>query len=99
MCVHILTNTTKEQMRLLSERAGYLRLLGMTDSGRQYLNKWKKHSNLPIISRLASYQESDIELDIKAARTYSLGLNKNRSQRLLSFEYTQTPFFISKKEG
>jgi predicted nucleotidyltransferase len=98
MCVHILTNTTKEQMRLLSQRAGYLRLLGMTDSGRQYLNKWKKHSNLPIISRLASYQESDIELDIKAARTYSLGLNKNRSQCLLSLEYTQTPFFISKKE-
>ena len=98
ICVHILTNTTKEQMRSFSQRAGYLRLLGMTDTGRQYLNKWKKHSNLPIISRLASYQGADIELDIKAARTYSLGLNKPKYQRLLSLEYTQTPFFLPKKE-
>jgi predicted nucleotidyltransferase len=98
ICVHILTHTNKEQIKLLSERASYLRLLGMTDTGRQYLNKWKKHTSLPIVSRLASYQGNEMDLDKKAAKTYSLGLAKIHRQRLLSLEYTQTPFFISKKE-
>jgi predicted nucleotidyltransferase len=39
LCVHILTNTKKEDMALISEKASYLRLLGMTSKGREYLNK------------------------------------------------------------
>lgn len=98
LCVHILTNTNKEQMRALSDRASYLRLLGMTAFGRQYLNKWKKQSNLPIVSRLASYNGKEIELDIKAAKIYSLGLDKTKRHSALSLEYKQAPMFISKKE-
>jgi hypothetical protein len=85
-------------MRALCYRPGYLRLLGMTDLGRQYLNQWKKHSSLPIVSRLASYNGKEIELDIKAAKSYSLGLEKAHRQSSLSLEYTQAPIYISKKE-
>lgn len=98
LCVHILTNTNKEQMKALSDRPSYLRLLGMTDLGRQHLNKWKKQSSLPIISRIASYKGKEIELDIKAAKTYTLGLKTVNRQNTLSLEYRQAPLFISKKE-
>lgn len=98
LCVHILTNTNKAEMKERSNRPSYLRLLGMTDMGRQYLNKWKKHTSLPIVSRLASYDGDEMQLDIKAAKTYSLGMPKNKRQSALSLEYTQAPIFISKKE-
>ncbi|MEK3989457.1 nucleotidyltransferase [Robertmurraya sp. FSL R5-0851] len=98
LCVHILTNTSKEQIRDLSDRASYLCLLGMTDLGRQYLNKWKKHSSLPIVSRLASYKGKEIELDIKAAKTYALGFEKAYRHIALSLDYKSAPMFITKKE-
>ena len=41
MCVHILTNTKKTDMAMNLEKATYLRLLGMTEDGKEYLNKRK----------------------------------------------------------
>lgn len=95
LCTHILTNTSKEEMLSGMEKANYLRLLGMTSKGRQYLNKWKKQSELPIISRLASYPHHEIDLDIKAAKTYSLGAKKQHRHTLLAMEYSQHPIFIN----
>jgi predicted nucleotidyltransferase len=97
LCVHILTNTKKEEMARHSEKATYLRLLGMTSTGREYLNKKKSHLSLPLISKLASFKENEINLDIKAARIYSLGIPGHLKAKMLRQEYEQPPVYIKGK--
>ena len=94
ICVHILTNTKKEDMHSPVEKASYLRLLGMTTRGKDYLNKNKSNFKLPLISKLSAYKENDISLDIKASRVYSLGIGKQKGINLLHQEYKQPPIFI-----
>ncbi|MBT2697716.1 nucleotidyltransferase [Bacillus sp. ISL-40] len=97
LCVHILTNTKKEEMTRHSEKASYLRLLGMTSIGREYLNKKKSHLSLPLISKLASFKEKEINLDIKAARIYSLGIPSHLKNKMLRQEFEQPPIYIQEK--
>ncbi|MEW9050357.1 MAG: nucleotidyltransferase [Neobacillus sp.] len=94
ICVHILTNTKKVEMKMGSERATYIRLLGMSSKGKEYLNKNKAELDLPLISKLSSYKQPDISLDIRASRVYSLGLPGLASKGLLQQEYTQPPIYI-----
>ncbi|MEH7275545.1 nucleotidyltransferase [Neobacillus vireti] len=94
ICVHILTNTKKEEMISSIEKAAYLRLLGMTKSGKEYLNKYKAQFTLPFISKLSSYKEKDIFLDIRASRVYSFGLGNQTMDKLLKQEYNQPPIYI-----
>jgi predicted nucleotidyltransferase len=93
LCVHILTNTKKEEMVTLSEKASYLRLLGMTSKGREYLNKNKSHLSLPLISKLSSYKENEIYQDIKAARVYSLGIPSHIKNKMIRQEY-EPPVYL-----
>ncbi len=46
-CTHILTNTTKEDIRSanIEQHAPYIRLLGMSQKGQTYLSKIRKKSN------------------------------------------------------
>ncbi|MFE8703649.1 nucleotidyltransferase [Cytobacillus sp. FJAT-54145] len=94
MCVHILTNTKKEEMKNRDDKPSYLRLLGMTEQGRKYLNYLKDDCELPLISKLSAYQNSDIELDIRASRIYSLGAKRNHQQTIMNMEYNQPPIYI-----
>lgn len=41
VCLNLLTNAKKEEMAVIDDAVPYLRLLGMTDKGREYLNKQK----------------------------------------------------------
>ncbi|QED47429.1 nucleotidyltransferase [Cytobacillus dafuensis] len=93
-CVHILTNTTKNEMDRKVEKASYLRLLGMTTKGRVYLNKHKSQLSLPLISKLSLQQNEQIMLDIRASRIYALGTRKNQ-QRLLEMEFKQPPLILN----
>ncbi|MEH7106879.1 nucleotidyltransferase [Bacillus sp. JJ1764] len=95
LCVHILTNTKKSEMNHL-ENASYLRLLGMSDLGKEYLNKTKKHFNLPLVSRIPSYKENDIQLDVRAARIYGMCLNEPHKKMMIQQEYKQPPIVIEK---
>jgi predicted nucleotidyltransferase len=95
VCVHILTNTKKSDMAILSEKgAAYLRLLGMSTKGKEYLNKRKKDFHLPLVSKLSSFKEREIQLDLKAARIYSLGVPNSVKNDLISQEFKQPPIFV-----
>ncbi|WP_370576250.1 nucleotidyltransferase [Neobacillus niacini] len=94
ICVHILTNTKKAEMKSTPEKAAYLRLLGMTKNGKEYLNKYKSQFSLPLISKLSAYKGNDIFLDIKASRVYSFGLENQIMDNLLRQEYKQPPIYI-----
>jgi predicted nucleotidyltransferase len=97
ICLHILTNTKKSQMDL--EKPTYIRLLGMTESGKHYLNKMKAHLGLPLVSKLSSYKHEDIFPDIKAARVYSCVLPGDRKVKSFHQEYKQPPIYIRKAEA
>ncbi|AOH54181.1 hypothetical protein ABE28_007430 [Peribacillus muralis] len=86
MCIHILTNTSKEQMTN-TNLPSYIRLLGMNGRGREYLHTVKKDLPLPLISKLSSYQKQDIEMDIRAAQVYALGLSEPYQASLMKREY------------
>jgi len=94
LCVHILTNTKKEYLDSLSEKASYLRLLGMTNEGKDYLNNKKKEFSLPLVSKLSSYKEGEILLDVKAARVYALGVPNQLKNQMICQEFKQPPIFI-----
>lgn len=96
-CVHILTNTKKEVMQSRMKDATYLRLLGMSEKGRQYLNERKASIQLPIISKLSSYDKEDITLDIKASNIYALGANRKMQKKLIEMEYKQPPIYLKDK--
>ncbi|WHY03471.1 nucleotidyltransferase [Neobacillus sp. DY30] len=94
ICVHILTNTKKIDMKSTAEAASYLRLLGMTRNGKEYLNKYKSQFALPLVAKLSAYKEKDILLDVKASRVYSFGIANQASNSLLHQEYKQPPIYI-----
>lgn len=93
MCVHVLTNTKKTEMKLRDEKVSYLRLLGMTNKGRDFLNKRKSKLSIPLVSKLSSFQNEQIHLDIKAARVYALGVKEEAKQLLLEKEFSQPPIY------
>lgn len=94
VCTHIITNAKKSQMSTDKIKATYLRLLGMTENGKKYLNKKKSYFSLPLISKLSSCKQEDILLDIKAARIYSSILPNHSKEAIFHQEYTQTPIYI-----
>lgn len=95
-CVHILTNATKEEMFMEEDKASYLRLLGMTTTGREYLNKYKTDFGLPLISKASATKHSQLLLDIKASRIYAIAASENNQKKLLESEFKQPPIIVAK---
>lgn len=90
LCLHILTNTNKQDIRN-NLTPSYIRLLGSTSSGRLYLKEKKKIFTLPIVSKLSAFDNTAIQMDIKAASVYALGVPLQHQQNLLDAEYRQPP--------
>ncbi len=90
MLTHIFTGFTWEQLKSF-EQPSYLRLLGMTQAGRQYLNAQKKNISLPIISRAADLADDSMgKLDIHASNLYLLGLGAGNLKK----EFTTPPIYL-----
>jgi hypothetical protein len=77
MLTHIFTNFTWQQLKS-SDLPNYIRLLGMTQNGQQYLSERKKLFTLPVISRAASSNDPMLLQDIHATDLYMLALGKNK---------------------
>lgn len=72
MFVHILTNTTKEDMKSIKEDTSvpYIRLLGLTETGKTYLNFQKKQMGVPSISKLSSNMHPMLSQEERATNAY-----------------------------
>lgn len=93
---HILTRTTKEELTMIVEKVTYLRLLGMTDNGRAYLNRYKKDIPLPIIVKRAAFDDPLIRIDSKAARIHAMGLPEKYQHKAIELEFSQQPIYLAK---
>lgn len=90
MLTHILTGFTKE-MRAEMEKPAYLRLLGMTNEGRSYLSERKKTLALPLISKVASFSNPSLDLDITASDIYAQALGKESGPSKIGLDYRTSP--------
>jgi predicted nucleotidyltransferase len=94
VCLHILTNTRKAEMKKGKKTANYLRLLGTSAKGREYLRTEKKNFALPVVSKLSAFRDEEINLDIKAAKIYALGLKGVGQKRQLAEEFATPPIML-----
>ncbi|WP_078547335.1 nucleotidyltransferase [Litchfieldia alkalitelluris] len=92
-CLHILTNSKKSSFTKTFEHQdpSYIRLLGMSQKGQHYLSSIKKDISVPVISKLSSFTNEMIQLDINAAYAYSMTLPEPIRSNFLLQEYSTPP--------
>ena len=71
--IHILLNLTKKDYKL-----EYIRILGFNQKGKEYLNKIKKNTNIPLLS---SYNEC-LNFELQASNIYSIIANSDINDEL-----------------
>ena len=89
MLTHIFTGITKEQLHQF-DKPRYIRLLGMTTNGQQYLSHYKKNIALPLISRVGKGDDPMLALDIHASTMYRLGMQQFTTKKI-SEDYQSPP--------
>ena len=85
MLLHILTNFTKEETKYLDIE--YIRILGFTSKGKEYLNKIKKQINIPLITGYKKNISKVLDIELRITKIYSLVTNKD----LIKEEYRNKP--------
>ncbi|WP_298826433.1 nucleotidyltransferase [uncultured Planococcus sp.] len=88
MLTHIYTGFTWQLLRSF-EAPGYIRLLGMSATGRSYLNQTKKNIKLPLVSRAAELHDEMGKLDIHATAMYLQGMGSADLKK----EFTTPPIY------
>jgi len=68
--MHILCQTKKETLENID--VPYIRILGMNDTGKEYLNLIKKDVNVPIISKVTENIHPYLDTELKVSMIYSL---------------------------
>lgn len=71
MLLHILCGFTKEKAKEYQEIT-YLRLLGFSEKGRNYLSQIKKEVPVPLISKINRKKDPMLEFELHATTIYSL---------------------------
>src|SRR5699024_9220470 len=69
MFVHILTNTKKTAFQN-NQSIPYLRILGMSQTGRNYLNQYKKEISVPLITQLKRQPNQMLMTEERATNAY-----------------------------
>ncbi|WP_345238773.1 nucleotidyltransferase [Pontibacillus salipaludis] len=82
---HILTNTKKDELHSLHEleQVPYVRLLGMSKTGRTYIKEQKKKMNVPILTNLQSGDHEFVTIEERSVDAYlsCLPLEQKKSLR------------------
>lgn len=86
---HILCNFTKEEAEELDE-IEYIRVLGFSYKGQDYLNKIKKEIDLPIITRFTSDYEM-LNIEYRATCVYATVMDEKDKIKLIESEYKNPP--------
>jgi predicted nucleotidyltransferase len=93
MLTHIYTGFTWEALHE-HRNPTYLRVLGMTQNGQNYLGKKKKSLSLPLVSRVAATKDSLLDFDILATDVYQLGLQSSNIKQPIGMDYRKPPIIV-----
>jgi predicted nucleotidyltransferase len=78
-CLHVLNKISKEEMSVLLESPpAYLRVLGMTSTGQQYLNSIKKSLELPLVTTVSKHNFAGLQMEAKTSLVYAQGSIRNK---------------------
>ncbi len=99
LCLHILTNTTKQEMTQVGVKCPYIRILGMNKKGRQFINERKKHIPVPLITTISQNEHPLIKMELRASRCYSLGFSPKLQNELLKLEYAHPPIIVNEEKS
>ena len=86
LLLHILTNFTKTEAQNIN--IDYLRILGFTNNGKNYLNKIKKDIPIPILTGYKKNTSKVLDKELQVTKIYSLITNNND---LIIREYQKKP--------
>ncbi|WP_307065420.1 nucleotidyltransferase [Alkalibacillus filiformis] len=88
--VHLLTNTTKDEVEAYKDltEPPYIRLLGMNEQGRAFINQKKKQIDIPIISNLQQTQHPLIKIEERATDAYYSVIQPHHRANLRKQELT-----------
>lgn len=93
MLTHIFTGFTYAQRESI-KTPNYLRLLGMTKAGQRYLNQMKKQLTLPLVSKVANFQDPSLRIDVHAANMYALGISSEKNKASIGTDYNTAPIIM-----
>lgn len=92
MFVHILTNTTKKET-INKHKIPYLRILGMSQTGRKYLNQTKKKIDVPLFTQLKRDPHPILKMEERATNAYYSILPAKTYHKMRKQEVTP-PIFL-----
>lgn len=95
LLINLLLDTPYDLLKPLTfEAPQYLRLLGYSSAGRQYLNQVKKDLDIPVISNVNKHSELAsnpfLNLDLKASMLYYQGINAALHLDKVTYPYCQS---------
>lgn len=77
-CLHVLNKIRKEDMlALLDAPPAYIRVLGMTGKGREYLRSVKKSIDLPLVTTVSKHDFAGLDMEAKTSLVYAQGAVRN----------------------
>lgn len=88
MLLHILCNFTKEENKKCKD-IHYIRTLGFNKKGKEYLNKIKKQTDIPIISNFSNIKDIMLDIELRSTCIYS-SIYKNQDE-IIKSEYKNKP--------
>ena len=90
MLTHILCNFTKEEAKTINNE--YIRVLGFSKLGKQYLNQIKKDLKLPIIFNYKRDISKILDIEFKSTCAYASILKEKDKINLIEKEFSEKPF-------
>ena len=91
---HIICNFTKEEALRLDELE-YIRVLGFSYKGQDYLNEIKKKIDLPIITSFSNIKSEMLDIEYRVTCCYASVLNEKDKNKLIESEYKNPPIIKS----
>ncbi len=88
MLLHIMCSYTKELAKSFKE-VTYIRILGMNNKGKEYLNSIKKDISIPIITTFSKGNDKMLEFEQHTTDIYALTLPKEEINIYLEKEYKE----------
>lgn len=90
MLIHILCNFTKEKAKAFSE-IEYIRVLGYSSNGKNYLSKIKKDISIPIVTTFSKCKSPMLQYEKIVTSVYCSILNEDKKNELIKLEYSCKP--------
>jgi predicted nucleotidyltransferase len=93
-CLHVLNKINKDEMhQILDSPPEYIRVLGMTGTGQQYLKSIKKSLDFPLVTTVSKHNFLGLDMEAKTSLVYAQGVQKNMQEAEME-EFNTPPIMV-----